>query len=466
MSLNNSLRPFFKPKSIMLVGARRSVGFGYGLPLRFKEDGWGDCVYLVNPKGGEMHGLTVYKTVAEVSEPVELAIVIVPAPAVPETLTQLGERGIGHVIILSAGFSETGDEGKRLQQEAAKVAGSYGIRIIGPNCVGILNTENRLATTSVMPEAYTPGKLAVIAQSGAFGHNLLTQFNKAGIFISKAVTLGNRMDVNESEILDYLHQDRATELVVMYLEGAADGRRLVGALKRITPDKPVLVLKGGRTAVGRQATISHTGSLSGADDIYEAMFRQTGATRVENLLELVELAKVFSSQPLPRGNRLGILTVSGSMGVLAADTAIRSGLTVPPLAEETCKKLREGAPDWMTVGNPADVGPSNQFPLGSEALLEDPNIDMVLAIIATPYAVVRRIQEEGPLMDYYFRDLNSLREKARAKPFLIAVVSHDDLVSTLSKDLEPGIPVFNSPEMPVKALAALWRLSHWREQNK
>ncbi len=196
------------------------------------------------------------------------------------------------------------------------------------------------------------------------------------------------------------------------------------------------------------------------------MFRQTGATRVENLLELAELAKVFSSQPLPRGNRLGILTVSGSMGVLAADTAIRSGLTVPPLAEETGKQLREGAPDWMTVGNPADVGPSNQFPLGSEALLEDPNIDMVLAIIATPYAVVRRIQEEGPLMDYYFRELNSVREKARAKPFLIAVVSHDDLVSTLSKDLEPGIPVFNSPEMPVKALAALWRLSHWREQNK
>ena len=139
---------------------------------------------------------------------------------------------------------------------------------------------------------------------------------------------------------------------------------------------------------------------------------------------------------------------------------------MPPLAEATVKKLKEGAPDWMTVGNPADVGPSNQFPLATEALLEDPNIDMVLAIIATPYAVVRRIQKEGPIKDYYFRDLNSLREKARAKPFLIAVVSHHDLVSTLSKDLEPGIPVFNSPEMPVKALAALWRLSHWRKQHE
>ncbi|MBW2063196.1 MAG: CoA-binding protein [Deltaproteobacteria bacterium] len=251
MESKNVLKTFFEPQGIVVVGARSTRAFGYGIPLQLIEQGWGDRTHLVNPKGGDLHGLPVYKRVTEVPDPVDLAVVIVPAPTVPEVLAQIGDRGIRHVIIQSAGFAEIGPQGRALQAEAEKAAAEHGLRIVGPNCVGVVNTANRFTTSEVMPEALKPGKLAVIAQSGVFGHNLLDRFNEKGLFISKAITLGNRMDVNESEVLDYLHHDPDTRVITMYLEGAADGRLLVETLKRVTSDKPVLVLKSGRTPVGR-----------------------------------------------------------------------------------------------------------------------------------------------------------------------------------------------------------------------
>lgn len=299
--------------------------------------------------------MPVYTSIAAVPDPLDLAVVIVPSAAVLGVMDEIGRRNIRHVIIQSAGFAEIGEDGKQLQSEVKRIAETYGIRVIGPNCVGILNTANRFSTTEVMAESYTPGPLAVIAQSGVFGHNLLDKFNREGLFISKVITLGNRMDVNESELLAYLNQDPATELIVIYLEGTADGRRLAETLKTVTPRKPVLILKSGRTSVGRQATASHTGSLSGEDKLYRSMFAQTGSIRAETVSELVEYARVFASQPLPRGNRIGIITGSGSMGALAADAAIMSSLTVPPLSEDTIEKVKTGAPDWMNVRNPLDV---------------------------------------------------------------------------------------------------------------
>ncbi|MBW1709008.1 MAG: CoA-binding protein, partial [Deltaproteobacteria bacterium] len=367
------LKTFFEPQGIVVVGARSTPGFGFGLPLTLLDNGFGDRTHLVNPRGGELHGLPVYKSVAEVPDPVDLAVVIVPAQAVPEVLVQIGERGIVHVIIQSAGFAEIGPQGKVLQNEAKKVVKKYGLKVIGPNCVGVVNTDNRFTTSEVVPEALKPGSLAVIAQSGVFGHNLLDRFNEKGLFISKTVTLGNRMDVNESEVLDYLHKDSATRVISMYLEGAADGRLLTQTLKRVSQDKPVLVLKSGRTAIGRAATASHTGSLSGKDALYEGMFAQTGVTRAKDLGELVGFAQVFSTQPLPRGNRFAIVTGSGSMGALAADAATDAGLVLPTLSESTKAKVKDGAPPWMNVNNPLDVGPSQQFPQALSALMEDPD---------------------------------------------------------------------------------------------
>jgi acyl-CoA synthetase (NDP forming) len=459
------LKPFFEPNGIAVIGARSSTGFGFGIPVRLMERGWGDRTYLVNPKGGEMHGLPVYKSAIDLPDPVDLAVVIVPGPAVPEIMDHIAKRGIKHVIIESAGFAETGSEGKAVQDKILALARFHGIRIIGPNCVGVLNTANGFSTVEIMPESYTPGNLAVIAQSGVFGQSLMDRLYKENLFFSKVVTLGNRMDVNESEILEYLHQDHDTKMIVMYIEGAANGRLLKQTLNQVTKDKPVIVLKSGRTSVGRAATASHTGSLSGEDALYESMFLQSGAVRVETLNEFMEFSRVFITQPLPNGNRLGIVTGSGSLGALAADAALASGLTVPPLPDRVRDRVLEGAPGWMNAKNPLDVGPSNQFPKAFNALMSDPDIDMVLAIIGAPYAVFQYMGGDETMVKRFLGDTSIFQGATRKKPYLICVFSHDELVKAVKSDVEPDIPVFTNPEMPVRALAALWRLSNWRRQH-
>ena len=337
----DSLRNFFEPKGIVIVGARRSFGFGYGIPAFLQNHGWGNRLHLVNPAGGELHGQKVYKGVRDVPEPFDLAIVIVPAEAVPGVMEEIGERGIKHTIIETAGFAETGESGLALQEKVKTIAMGYGMRVIGPNCVGVINTENRFASVELIEEALTPGAVSVIAQSGVFGNILLDHLPQHGLFISKAVTLGNRLDVDESELLEYFDEDRFTRVIMVYLEGAANGPRLVKSLAKVTKHKPVVILKSGRTHAGKQATASHTGSLSGQDHIYNAVFAQTGAIRAETLSGLIDAVRVFATQPLAKGNRLGIITTSGSLGALATDVAVSGGLTMPPLSSFTVNQARD-----------------------------------------------------------------------------------------------------------------------------
>ena len=389
----DSLQNFFEPERIAIVGAPRSLGFGYGIPLFLQKHGWGNRLFLVNPAGGELHGQNVYKRIRDVPGPVDLAIVIVPAQEVPGVMEEMGERGIKNVIIESAGFAEIGERGMALQERVKAVALQYRMRVIGPNCVGLVNTENKFCSVELMEESLTPGPVSVIAQSGVFGNMLLDHFHQYGLFVSKAVTLGNRVDVDESDVLDYLENDPTTRVIMLYLEGAANGRRLMESLARVTRNKPVLILKSGRTQAGKQATASHTGSLSGQDHIYNAAFAQTGAIRAESLSQLIDLARVFATQPLSKGNRLGIITTSGSLGALATDVAVSSGLTVSPLSSLTVNQVRKISPDWINVKNPLDIGPSRIHNKLLPILLADPEIDMVLAIMVIPYAAVRTLQE-------------------------------------------------------------------------
>ncbi|MBC7247011.1 MAG: CoA-binding protein [Actinobacteria bacterium] len=458
------LRPFFEPRGVVIVGARRSPGFGFVLPLALQRQGWGDRLFLVNPAGGELHGMPLYPGVAEVPGDPDLAVVIVPAEAVPRTLEELGERGIRHVVIESAGFTEVGEEGRERQERCREAAARYGMRIIGPNCVGVINTANRFSTVELVEEALTPGPVGVIAQSGVFGNILLDGLHQRGVYISKAVTLGNRMDVDECEVLEYMHGDPGTRLVMMYLEGAADGRRLVDTLRRVTPDKPVLILKSGRTGKGREATASHTGSMSGEDALYEAAFRQAGAVRARSLDELVDLARVFSTQPLPRGNRLGIATSSGSLGALATDAAVEAGLLLPPLGEETTRRMRAIAPRWMNVRNPLDVGPSGAYLPAMQALLEDPGIDMVLSIMVIPFATFREFMIRGVSVKDFLGSTAGLRELAPEKPLVACSIGDQGFLDDLDRAVGPDVPVLHSPERAARALAALHVYRRARER--
>jgi acetyltransferase len=456
------LQNFFEPQGIVIVGARRSFGFGYGLPLFLQKQGWGNRLSLVNSSGGQLHGQNVYKRVRDVPSSVDLAIVIVPAEAVPGVMEEIGEQGIRSVIIETAGFAEIGERGRALQERVKAIAVRYRMRVIGPNCVGVVNTENKFCSVELIEESLTPGPLSIIAQSGVFGNILLDHLPQYGLSISKAVTLGNRMDVDESDVLDYLVRDPMTRVIMIYLEGAAKGRRLMQSLAHVTQKKPVLILKSGRTEAGKRATASHTGSMSGEDHIYRAAFAQAGAIRAESLSQLIDLARVFTTQPLLRGNRLGLITTSGSLGALATDVAVSSGLTVPPLSPSVVKQARQISPDWMNVKNPLDIGPSGIFGRLLPMLLADPEIDMVLAIMVIPYVAVRHFKSVGMTAKDWFGDIASIRERYPDKPLLGVVVGHPAYVNDITSLCGRSIPVFTSPEPAAQALAAFWSYSKMR----
>lgn len=461
----NRLNNFFQPKGIVIAGARRSPGFGYGIPLFLRNHGWGKRMYLVNPAGGDLHGQTAYKRVKDVPASADLAIVIVPAPAVPGIMEDIGKHGIKHVIIETAGFGETDEKGKALQEQVKAIAIRYGIRVIGPNCVGVVNTANRFASVELIDESLVPGPVSIIAQSGVFGNILLDYLPECGLSISKAVTLGNRLDVNESDMLDYLNDDPATRLILLYLEGAADGPRLRETLARVTRNKPVIILKSGRTEAGKLATASHTGSMSGQDAIYTGLFAQTGAIRAESLSELIDLARVFATQPAPQGNRLGIITNSGSLGALATDVAVSSGLTLPPPSSSMLKQVREMAPDWMNIKNPLDLGPSRIYGSALSILLANPEIDMALAVIVLPYATASKFKTMGMAEEDWFGDIELIRRQYPHKPLLNIVIGHHQFVADIARLSGRSTPVFSSPEQAARALSALWRYSKARNKN-
>ena len=461
--IRDELEPFFNPRGVVIVGATRTPGFGYMIPLVLRRRGFADRVFLVNPAGGEIHGYRLHASLEEVPDWVDLAVVLVPAPLVPRVMEELGRKGIRRAVVESAGFAETGEEGRRLQEEARRVAASHGIRVIGPNCVGVVNTSNGFSTVEVVDEAMVPGQVGIVAQSGVFGNILLDMLPALGVRISKAFTLGNRMDVDEVDALRYLDRDPSTRVIMMYLEGAARGRELLSTLGEITPRKPVLVLKSGRTEAGRKAAASHTGSLSGEDRLYDALFSQSGAIRARDLEELVDLARVFSTQPLPRGGRLGVVTTSGSLGALASDAASSRGLELPPLSPRTVERMREGAPRWMNVRNPLDVGPSGRFHEALCALMEEEGVDMVLGIYVVPYAIAGELKAAGLGWELLVGRPEEARRRSPGKPLVLCSLGKEEFVQGLQELAGEGTPVFPSPERAARALAALRQYASFRE---
>jgi len=397
----------------------------------------------------------VYKTLAEASDPVDLAIVIVPAAAVPGVLAEIGRRGIRHVIIESAGFAEIGEAGRKEQEEIAQLAKKASLRLVGPNCVGVVNTAQKFATIEVMDRALEPGPVAIIAQSGVFGNILLDHIPALGLRISKVATLGNKIDLDESDFLEYFADDPATRVIVVYEEGIKDGRRLLQALKAATAKKPVVMLKSGRTPLGKRATLSHTGSLSGEDLVFDGAFRQGGAIRAASLDELIGLAKAFSSQPRLKGKRIGVLTTSGSMGAMLSDQLFREGLELAEWSAPTCETLRALAPGWINLKNPLDVGPSGIFAKALEALFSDPNADGFVLIPVIPYAAIEPWLAVGFQMKDFFGEIKTLRGRAKGKPVIAVLLGYEKLERELEELCGDAIATVSSPEMAARVLRAL-----------
>ena len=466
MSERDPIDLLYQPKSIAIIGAKkRAFGFGASLPRFLLDIGVApERLHLVNPKEKEIEGLPVYPTVKDVPVDVDLAIVIVPAPAVPRVLGNCVEKGVKVINVQSAGFAEVGAEGAKVQEEMGRLARKAGIRIIGPNCVGVVNVPGRFSTCEVDLDAIRPGGISVVAQSGVFGNVLMDWAPSQDIALSKLATIGNRADIDESDMLEYLGKDPATRVIVMYLEGVKDGRRFVEAARRASLAKPVLVYKSGETEAGKKATMSHTGSLSGPDAIFDGVCRQAGIIRARDLVELFDMARAFEACPLPKGRRVLVVTGSGSQGAMAADRLVQRGMELPEMTAESVGELRSHAPDWMNVGNPLDIGPSGLFALGMKLAMTDSNIDAVIAVPIAPWKVIKPVLEMDSEAVSRQRFIDpALVDTELQRTLLISPMGHPDWVKTVKRFFGPRAPAMATPQNAARALAAMCEYREWRE---
>ncbi len=447
------LAAFFEPESIAVVGASRSPEKLGHVVLRQLLEGFRGRVYPVNPKAEEILGVRCYPSVADLPEPVDLAVVVVPAPVTPRVVEDCGRRGVKAAIVISGGFSEVGNE--ELERELREAARRSGVRLIGPNCMGIYRPSvglDTLFTPSDRLPRPGPGDVAILTQSGSFGGAILTWLAMEGRGISAFVSYGNRADVDEADLLRYFAEDPETRVIAIYVEGLRDGRGFMEAAREVTPSKPVVVFKAGRSQRGASAVRSHTGSLAGSDAAYEAAFKQCGVVRTYSTEEFLDASRALARLPTPRGPRVGIITNGGGYGVIAVDALEERGMEVPELDKATAERLRERLPPFYPVGNPLDLTGSStpeQYLAGMVEMARSDVIDalIVMALYSVPLMEPRRTT------DYILQVLRDY-----GKPIVVVSLDVTPEVARENSRLEAeGVPVFPSPERAASALAALWR---------
>lgn len=466
MAIKPSLDAFFTPRSVAVIGASVKKLFGSAIPKTLIELGYRDCLYLVNPRQKEIEGMPVYRRVTDVPHDIDLAIVVVPGMNVPEVIRDCRTKGIKAVIIESAGFSEVSPEGAELEEEIKSLIRGTDMRIIGPNCIGVVNTHGRFASTELAFDELREGNIGVIAQSGVFGNVLTDWAPTQNLAFSKLVTIGNRIDVDETDLIYYFADDEKTDVIVLYLEGVKDGQRFFKAASEVSPKKPILVFKSARTDEGKKAAAIHTGSISGQDALYEGLFRQAGVIRAYSFQELFDLARVFAAEPLMTGPNVGIVTCSGSLGVMAADECARLGLKFPTLLPEAVAELADQAPAWMKIGNPLDVGPSGLFSNAINAVLKDDRINGMIAFPVVPGTAVKTLESEGIDLQLLFGDAVEYRILSQHKPLIMFTFGAEHWMREVKKLFGGAFTIVSSPEIASRALWALYSYHQYRQIKK
>ncbi len=396
----SGLKCLFNPSSVAVIGASPKKGkIGHDVLFNLKEYGYKGKIYPINPKDAEVMGEKCYPSVLDVKEDIDLAVFAIPAAAVIEVMKECGKKGIGAAIVITAGFKETGPEGKKLELELAAVAKEHNIRVLGPNCLGFISSTAHL-NASFAAVSPLPGDIAFFSQSGALCSAILDWAVKEKIGFSKFISIGNKADISETDLLKSLGDDPDTKVVLGYIEDVKDGKEFMRVAREVTAKKPVIICKSGGSKAGAKAASSHTGSLAGSDAAFDAAFAQTGIIRAETIEDLFDYAVAFSYQKLPQGPNLAIITNAGGPGIIAVDAVERSKYAkVASLSKETTDYLRGALPKTAALNNPVDVigdADDQRYKIAVGALLKDPGVDGLIVIL-TPQSS-SRIKETADVL--------------------------------------------------------------------
>jgi len=453
--VTTNLDKIFNPQNVAIIGASDVEGsVGYAIVKNFTQMGYTGKVYFVNIKKPEILGVKTYQTVDQIPEPVDLALIATPAKTVPEVMEECGKAQVKGVIIVSAGFKETGPAGKALEEQILATAKKYGIRVIGPNCIGLIRPRNNLNATFLdkMPK---PGNVAFLSQSGALGSAILDWALHENIGFSNFVSVGSMIDVDFGDLIDYFGSDPKTKSILMYVEGITEARKFMSAARHFARTKPIIVVKSGKFTESAKAAASHTGSLSGEDGIYDAAFKRAGIVRVNEIADLFNAAEVLGTQPLPKGPNLAIITNAGGPGVMATDSLIGQGGKLAKLSQKTLDTLNGVLPTFWSHGNPIDVlgdARSERYKAAVECCLNDDNIDGIL-IIFTQQAVSESVEIAKNIVEL-------VRAKSYQNKTILTSFMGFGAVQEANSILNANnIPTYSTPEQAIRTYMYMYNYS-------
>lgn len=455
--MEGKLAPFFEPRHVAIIGASATPHKpGHDVIVNILANGYAGKIYLVNPRGGEILGLPVYSSIVGLPSGIDLAIIILAAKDTPAGLRQCAGKGIRHAVLSAGGFAEVDEYGAKIQEEIEDIVRETGIHILGPNTSGHTSTPHHFTSTFFPLGKIRPGKVSYVAQTGNFATHTMKHILTAEHFgVARVIGLGNKIDIDESDALEYLADDPETSAIVMYLESIKRPRRFLEVAGEATRRKPVIVLKSGSTEAGKHAAVAHTAAMAAEDRLVDGLLRQAGIVRIWDYTHLVLAGKALSMVPLPKGNRVSFLAPSGAMLVSLADLCARLGLDAPDFEPETLKRIQEISPPFIRMRNPVDIwaaasvnGVEFGYREGMEAVLKDPNIDAVVAVLMLT-------KDTGiPSFDF----IVEIAKKYPEKPVLIAFSGDRHYEEECKAFIEPlGVPSFPEIEQPFEVLSILSR---------
>ncbi len=445
-----SLDSFFNAQNIVIIGVSRDPNkVGHVIFRNFIDGGYQGKLFIVNPNAENILNYHSYASILDIDDKIELAIVAVPAEIVPKVLEGCGKKKIQNVIIVSAGFKEVGNY--KLEKKLEDVIKKYKLRVIGPNALGVFDAYSKIDSLFLPRFRMSrpkEGVISFVCQSGAIGSSVVDLATAEGYGFAKFISYGNAVDVDESDLIEYLGNDEKTKVICLYIEAVKDGRRFLEVCKKVSKKKPIIAIKGGVTEAGAKATLSHTGSLAGSAEIYFGAFKQAGIIHAENLEDMFDFAKILEKCIKPKGENMMIITNGGGYGILAVDAASKNGTTLAELSKETKKELRKQLPQIINIENPLDLvgdATSGRYKLCIDVCMKDKNVDVLLIIVLV----------QTPLIATDIVDVLVEANDLRKKP-IIVVSAGGEYTEVMRKNLESnGIPTYTYPEDAVRAVQQL-----------